>query len=183
MSTNIALIPLNRGLVTTIDESFLPLVQSIGRRWYASKGRHTYYAVSAIADKEVKGKRIPLRMHRLILESTGLNLDGLHIDHINGDGLDNRICNLRAVTPGDNNKNRRVNPDTLSGIKGVHLHKPVYGKPVWRVRIQVDKKRLHLGCFDRLEDAAIAYNIAAIQYHGEFAQLNDLERIKSHGAN
>lgn len=88
------------------------------------------------------------------------------IDHINGIRSDNRWCNLRAATRGENMRNFRVRADNKSGLKGVHWHKRAR---CWVASISVDKKMKHLGCFSSPEEAHAAYVEAAKRLHGEFA--------------
>lgn len=88
------------------------------------------------------------------------------IDHKNGDPLDNRIANLRLATPAANARNMmRVG---AAGFKGIYLH-PRQG---WAARIRVNYRRIGLGYYATPEEAARAYDAAAVKYHGEFARLN-----------
>ncbi len=96
------------------------------------------------------------------------------VDHINGDPLDNRKSNLRAVTRGQNNMNRGSNrthrgKSTTSSYKGVSWDKR---RSRWVSNIGHNYKRIYLGCFDLAEDAARAYDIKAQELHGEFAFQN-----------
>src|SRR5690242_17796567 len=102
-------------------------------------------------------------MHRVIMNASA----DIHVDRINGDGLDNRRENLRLCTRDENMMNRRKNSNNSSGYKGVDRNK---GK--WRAYIQVDKKWIHLGYFSTAEQAAHAYDNAAKKYFGEFANTN-----------
>ncbi len=91
------------------------------------------------------------------------------IDHANGVRDDNRLCNLRPATRSQNSSNTRRRSDNTSGYRGVsHRCHPIK----WSAFIGVNGKTLHLGNFDRPEDAAHAYDAAAKKYHGEFATLN-----------
>lgn len=90
------------------------------------------------------------------------------VDHINHNGLDNRVSNLRVCTIADNNKNKRLREGTTSKYKGVKWHRV---NSYWVAQIGT-KNRVHLGVFINEEDAAIAYDIAAIQLYGEYAYLN-----------
>ena len=90
------------------------------------------------------------------------------IDHKNTDSTDNRICNLRPATRSQNNANRHVRRDSVSGIKGVSFHKQ---RKKWMARIKKDNNHIHLGLFNTPEEAKAAYDLAAIKYHGEFARL------------
>ena len=75
------------------------------------------------------------------------------IDHINGDGLDNRIANLRCVTHAQNHQNRRTpNKNTKVGLLGVDLKKGEF-----RARITINGKQQDLGRFKTAEDAHTAY--------------------------
>jgi len=94
-------------------------------------------------------------------------------DHHNLNSLDNRKDNLRKASNIQNgcNKRKRKSSRNTSRYKGVSWHKK-HG--VWVVRITVARKTLHLGCFpkEQEEQAARAYDVAALAHHGEFARLN-----------
>jgi len=92
----------------------------------------------------------------------------LVIDHINGNGLDNRKANLRPATVAQNAQNagKRKN---RSGYKGVWFAKE---KRRWRAAIWHNNSRKYLGCFKSPPEAAKAYDNAAKKYHKEFAVLN-----------
>lgn len=87
------------------------------------------------------------------------------IDHINGIPSDNKIENLRAVDRGQNQWNRKVSSNSKSKVKGVHWH--IQHKK-WYARITVNKKRIDVGLFNNLHDAALAISKARIKYHGEY---------------
>jgi hypothetical protein len=88
--------------------------------------------------------------------------------HRNGNGLDNRRSNLRAASQSQNKKNLPAYANNKSGYKGVI--RLTTGR--YRASIGVDGKRVYLGTYDDAETAAIAYNVAATNLHGEFARLN-----------
>jgi len=103
-------------------------------------------------------------MHRQLIQPP----DGYVIDHINGEGLDNRRANLRFATVAQNAWNsKKRNP--RSGYKGVCFDKQ---KHLWRAAIVCHRKRIHLGYFKNKIHAARAYDFAAKKYHKEFASLN-----------
>jgi hypothetical protein len=88
------------------------------------------------------------------------------IDHINNDGTDNRICNLRKATRSENTCNRRTQVNNKSGHKGVSWCK---SKNKWDARIGVENKIITLGRFEKIEDAIAAVNNARQKHHGNFA--------------
>ena len=83
------------------------------------------------------------------------------IDHINGNGLDNRIENLRDATTSENCRNRKIPSNNKSGIIGVSWEENV---SKWRARIRHDGKLLCLGLFENLQDAEKARKNAEIKY-------------------
>jgi len=101
-------------------------------------------------------------MHRLIMG----NPQGMEVDHINGNGLDNRRCNLRVVTTSQNQANQHARRGR-SSFKGVFKQ-----RSRWRARIHVQQKGINLGSFLTEEEAARAYDAAALHYFGEHACLN-----------
>ena len=92
---------------------------------------------------------------------------GFEVDHINGDGLDNRRANLRTSTHADNMKNQRRRSDNISGYKGVSPH-----SNRWRAYIYINGRYINLGVFADALSAAKAYDKAAIKYFGRFAKPN-----------
>ncbi len=115
------------------------------------------YAVSTSAGKT-------LYMHRLLAGDPV----GMEVDHINGDGLDNRRENLRVCTPGENRKNTRSFTGA-SRYKGVSWDKHIKR---WRAAITVDWETVRLGHFGIERNAALAYDRAALEYHGSYAHTN-----------
>jgi hypothetical protein len=107
-------------------------------------------------------------MHRTIM-----NLpigDKRHVDHINGDSFDNRKCNLRVCEPIENWWNAKIRSDNTSGYKGVSWSK---SNAKWSARIKKSGKRVHLGYFEKAEDAYAAYCKAAKDLHGNFARVGN----------
>ncbi len=93
----------------------------------------------------------------------------VHADHINGDRDDNRELNLRECVNSQNAKNQRKRNGGHPTLKGIL---PARTPSKWWARIKVNYRHVYLGTFDTPEDAARAYDAAAIQHHGEFARLN-----------
>jgi len=100
-------------------------------------------------------------LHRLITNAP----DGMDVDHINGNKLDNRKSNLRICSRAQNQMNRGKTKNNKSGFKGVFFNKPT-GK--FMSKIMIDGKNVHLGSFEKAEDAYKAYCDACVKYHKEF---------------
>lgn len=132
-----------------------------GFRWSATC-TGTIYAHAWTGGGQKNRKKV--LMHRLIMKPS----KGKVIDHKNGNGLDNRRCNLRETTRTRNNYNTAPIRGS-SNYKGVHLDKQT-GK--WKASITVGGQRYYLGLHKLEDDAAQAYNTAAEKHFGEFARLN-----------
>lgn len=108
-------------------------------------------------------------LHRLIAKAE----KGQIVDHINGDTLDNRRCNLRIVTRQQNCQNAaKKNADTCaSRFRGVSIDRR---RNKWRAMIMADGKQKFLGGFGTEVEAAFAYDVASLSIHGEFGRRNFL---------
>lgn len=91
----------------------------------------------------------------------------LTIDHIDGNGINNRISNLRAATRSQNQCNRGIQTNNSSGYKGVSFSK-IHNK--WAAYIKKDRKKKHIGLYESAEMAHQARLVAQKQLHGEFAR-------------
>ena len=116
-----------------------------------------------------EGKEI--RLHRILMG----NPAGLEVDHINRNPLDCRKENLRVATHQQNSRNVSKRKNASSKYKGVSWHASKAEKPIhwkWQARIQYGGKLINIGSFRNEEQAARAYDAAAINYFGEFAAVN-----------
>lgn len=114
------------------------------------------------------GVKRTVRLHQVILQYCF----PLVVDHINGNGLDNRKENLRLCTNTENIRNAQRKPKGASSYRGVHFSK---NTRKWCAKIRNGGEAIILGYFDDEREAAIAYDLAAKQYHGEFATTNNID--------
>lgn len=101
----------------------------------------------------------------------------LEIDHINGEGSDNRIINLRLVDMPTNQRNARRQRNNTSGYTGVRYNKATRK---WRAEIRFGGKQKYLGEFGTAEEAAEQYRLYAKRFgfhenHGEGRHLRQME--------
>lgn len=159
-----ATISLTQGQVALVDAADLPKLCRY--KWTAFHSRNTWYAKAHVGNKTIY-------MHRLILFGENASTEKRKVDHINGNGLDNRRKNLRAVTHSQNMQNSVGRKAARkSRFKGVSVRK--HPLRPYRACIEVGGKQLHLGYFDSECDAASAYNEAAESYFGAHARVNEL---------
>lgn len=155
------------------DEDYDELIKY---NWCLRVGPTVNYAITQI---KVDGNIVVKSMHRMIMSALKKEM----IDHINHNGLDNRKCNLRFCNSSQNMANKR--PSGSSKYLGVYKHRTIskhknkkgdlvkyYSTYKFLAKIKTKYKYIYLGRFELEEDAALAYNKAAIKYHGEFANLN-----------
>lgn len=159
-------IPLSRGFVALVDDEDYELVSQY--RWFAVCGGsdrkgpeqdRRYYAVGYRPGGGRRGPRV--QMHRLI---SG-NPVGLVVDHANQNTFDNRRANLRVCTQKQNLGNRKISKRNTSGFTGVGKKTP---NGLYRACIA----KQYIGSFQTPEEAARAYDSAAIERWGEFARPN-----------
>ncbi len=154
---NTATIPVNQGKHVLVDVVDVDLARF---KWTVTNGRYAMHRI------EKQGTYQRLLMHRIILERKLERpiTPGMGVDHVNGDGLDNRRENLREATPVQNMRNMRLRRDNKSRYKGVVR----LGSHTWEATINEQV----IGYFDTALDASFAYDKAAVEQYGEFARLN-----------
>lgn len=155
----------NDARTTIVDDADVSVVGA--HQWMCFEGTPGYPYVATYI-----GGRMTF-LHRLL---TGAPR-GLVVDHVNGDGLDNRRLNLRVCTHAQNMRNRKHNKNGVGHYKGVWRDRRRNNNR-YRAEIYANGKRFALGWFDGEKLAAEAYDDAAIQLHGEFARLNFPDRKK-----
>lgn len=165
---NARAIPLTQGFVAIVDAADYEALAAFV--WTASRNRSTIYAGRKARDDD--GVRRTIKMHRVIMGPP----PGLVVDHINGDGLDNRRANLRICTHSENQRNRRSANGSSSQYLGVSW---IAQRSKWQARIRYGGKQHHLGLYPSEIDAAKAYDAAAQKHFGQFANPN-FHRSPSH---
>lgn len=160
---NVVEVKLTRGLVTIIDAEDFEFVSQW--KWFASRGGNTDYAHRK---QRIDGthKQKTISLHRAIISAP----DGMHVDHINHNGLDNRRENLRLCTPAENRWNSKRQKGSSSDFKGVGKFNDGRAKS-WAATIGAGNK-IYRRCFATELEAALWYDEMAKELHGEFAKLN-----------
>jgi hypothetical protein len=151
-------VPLTRDYFSVVDAGVVPLISSWSWRAHNTRGK-----IYASRGSYETGKFRELKLHRFLLGEPALE-----VDHINGDSLDNRLCNLRLVTRAQNCKNRLISKNNKSGYKGVHFE-PKRGK--WIAQIKHELKHYSLGEYSSPEEAYAAYCEASERLHGKYGNL------------
>ncbi len=167
-------IHLTQGKIALVDDDNYDFLMQW--KWFARKHRNTYYATRY--NGRLNGKQRPnIQMHREILNAT----QGVQVDHEDHNGLNNQKYNIRLCTNSQNQQNKtswgksRFKGVCVSFVRGKNDKQKKY-KTI-TAYINIDKKRKGLGSFATEELAAIAYNNAAKELFGEFANLNVISRI------
>lgn len=152
-------VDLGRGGVALIDALDASLV---GRwSWRGVQKSNTYYAKRSM---RIAGssKSSTQSMHRLIMNPP----EGMVVDHINGNGLDNRRSNLRVCTQGENLRCKKV-VKSSTGVRGVSLTR---NGERYVAQCSLNGRSKVIGVFDTLAEASEAYYRRAREIHGDFAR-------------
>jgi hypothetical protein len=157
-------IPLTQGKVALVDDRDYDALMSIGP-WQAFKTSAGFYAARDLRESRT-GRLRRFFMHAVLL---GTVATSKWVDHVNGDTLDNRRTNIRRATPAQNAANRRKMAGSGCKYRGVSWDKV---RKKFKATITPLGKQRHLGYYLAEEDAARAYDRAAVEAYGEFAKLN-----------
>lgn len=154
-------IELSQGYVATVDaEDYDRLME--GPKWFVHVMPGRTYAIRHT--RRADGSDATEYMHRVLVPGAE------RVDHIDHDGLNNTRTNLRAASHAENAWNQRLRSNNTSGFKGVHWHKRT-GK--WMARIRTGEgRRIYIGRYLTAYGAAVAYDAAARELHGEYACFN-----------
>lgn len=151
-------IPLTKGHVTRVDDADAERLK--GLKCCAAIDSKSGKAYAKVASPD----RGPVLMHRYLL---GIADPKIKVDHKDTDGLNNQRHNLRVATNAQNLQNQGPRRGKAIKYKGVGRNKTKY-----YASIHAAGRRIDLGYFDAAEEAARAYDAAALIHHGEFARLN-----------
>lgn len=161
-------IPLTQGKVAIVDAEDFDFVSRF--KWHTLRSKNgRYYAARKV---RIEGTDYTILMHRFLLNAPS----GKDIDHVNRNGLDNQRHNLRLCTRSENNRNSLKRNTGKSRFKGVSWHG---AGNLWKVRIYIDHKQISLGYSRCEEEAARAYDFAALNLFGEFARLNFPKEVRA----
>ena len=138
--------------------------------WHYEKG----YAARTRVNRDAPGPK-NIYMHRTILKLKSKVFRKIQVDHIDGNGLNNQRSNLRVVNTSKNAMNRKKMSGCKSKYKGVTKRPAKYKKKQWQASIRVNGKLLYLGDYITQEQAALAYNDAALKHFGNFARINKVK--------
>jgi len=150
------------GYEVLVDDAHENLLVS-GPAWSVSTRDNLHYLRRKNGSE--RGGRSAEFLHRLILDCP----EGMVIDHINGNGLDNRTENLRTCSHAENMRNRKRHKNNKSGYKGVYRDCR-RERLQWRAQIRFEGKKLSIGSYETPEEAHKAYMIEAKNLHKEFAR-------------
>lgn len=162
-------IPLTQGKVALVDDQDFEYLNQW--KWHIHSKSSIYASRSFNYKSAETGKWTckQIFMHHIILPTP----EGLFVDHINGNRLDNTRKNLRLCTIEENARNSKA-CNNKGNPKGI-TWKPSLKK--WEAKIRANKKTLYLGVYKEIEDAARAYDEAAKIYFGDFARLNNVGEL------
>lgn len=137
-------------------------------KWQVKKHRKTFYAHRTKQIPNSNRKKDHFKMHRVVMNVADPKIEVDHVDH---NGLNCQRSNLRIATRKQNKQNASSHKDSASKYLGVLVEKRKNGIS-YCAQIGINGKSTHLGSFKSEEEAAKAYDRAAIKHYGEFANPN-----------
>lgn len=162
-------IKLTRGYEAIVDDEDFERVSALNWCVLGNKRSKSVYAYKKVWQKDSKSE-ISLRMHNFIL---GDIEKGKEVDHINGNTLDNRKSNLRAVSHMENLWNAKLRKDNKHGKRGIYSVAGASGKTKkrWYSQIAHKGKVYYLGIYTTKEEAGRAYENKAKELRGDFLRI------------
>ncbi len=161
-----------RYITNRAGETFEVLIDDADTELYDSYKWHVNFAKKKRPAPYVRSYELQKYFHRLLMEEP---TDGIFVDHINGNSLDNRRSNLRLCNVQQNNWNtRRSAKRKYSPYRGVKYNPKSLRNP-WVAKIYTNGQEFHLGCYSTPEEAAMIYDLKAKEFFGEYAALNNID--------
>lgn len=148
------------GKTFTIDAEDLPLLDG----WTLNIS-HRYVMV---VGTQAVTPRFRAHLSRVLMNAPS----HMEVDHISGDPMDNRKCNLRVCTRVENSRNTKSHAQGRSQYKGCSYNRTQGGKRKWKAELHNQGTRHYLGYFLTADEAATAYNEKALEVFGTFARVN-----------
>lgn len=152
--TDMKTIRLTNGQEAIVDDEDFDRLSTI--KWHGARSRNNTYAQN--------GRSPAIRMHRMVIDAPS----GVFVDHINGNTLDNRKCNLRLCSNAENIRNSKRYSTNNSGLKGVSY---IEFRAKWAAKITYNYKKHFLGYYMTKEEAFEAYKAKAKEFFGEYARF------------
>jgi hypothetical protein len=153
-------IQLTQGKVVLVSDGMFNIVSVYN--WHAHWQGYAWRAVGWVDGKKVL-------MHRFIMGTLGHDISGMHVDHKDGDPLNNQTDNLRVATHSQSERNRCTPSSNTSGFKGVfQVKKNGVWCGTWKVLVGCNGKQHYGGCFGNKLEAHHAAVALREKLHGEF---------------
>lgn len=166
-------IPLTQGRITLVDNDIYELVKDLKWCWRkgATKKFKGYAGKTFSADHGLSGMMF---LHHVVI---GYPLNGLKVDHIDGDSLNNQRSNLRLATVRQNAANLEIHRN--GRLAGCHIGKSSNGRTYWRAHIRINGKEINLGNYETEQEAHEAYVTAVAQYEKTGSVVPRRIRVKT----